>query len=48
MKSVSDSNPVLVEIMLSVSENYLKVCCTTHIFVLCGDILPSAEHDWLK
>jgi len=35
MISLSDPNPVLVEIILSVSENYLKVyCCTTYIFVL--------------
>jgi len=60
MTSVSDRNPVLVEIILSVSENYLKVYCDAqHTFLCCvyfaflgkltaGAILPLAEHDWLK
>ena len=60
MISVSDPNPVLVEIILSVSENYPKVHYdaqhTFLCFVYCascgkiasGVILPSAEHDWLK
>jgi len=60
MISVSDPNPVLVEIMLSVSENYPKVYCDAQYTFLCcvyfalsgkitaGAILPSAEHDWLK
>ena len=60
MISVSDPNPVLVEIILSVSENYPKVYYDAQHTFLCfvyfaswgkitsGVILPSAEHDWLK
>ena len=60
MISVSDPNPVLVEIILSVSENYLKVYCDAqHTFLCCvyfaswgkitaGAILPLAKHDCLK
>ena len=60
MISVSDPNPVLVEIILSVSENYPKVHCDAQHTSLCfvyfaswgkitsGVILPSAGHDWLK
>ena len=57
---ISDPNPVLVEIILSISKNYPK-CVTMHkitflysvCFALCGKItaeyvLPLAEHDWLK
>jgi len=48
-KMISDPNPVLVEIILSVSESVLW--CTTYIlycayFDLLGKIL--AEHNWLK
>jgi len=55
----SDPNPVLVEIILSVSENYPKVYCDAqHTFLRCayfaswgkitaGAILPLAKH-WLK
>jgi len=36
MMSVSDSNPVFVEIILSVSENYPKAyCAAQHTFLLC-------------
>jgi len=36
MISVSDPNPVLVEIILSVSENYLKVYgAAQHTFLCC-------------
>jgi len=37
MISVSDPNPVLVEFILSISENYPKVCCDAQhtFFVLC-------------
>jgi len=60
MISVSDSNPVLIEIILSVSENYPKVYCVAqHSFLCCvyfaswgkitaGAISPLAKHDWLK
>jgi len=60
MISVSDPNPVFVEIILSASENYPKVYCDAqHIFLCCvyfspwgkitaGAILPLAKHDWLK
>jgi len=60
MISVSDPNPVLVEIILSASENYPKVFCVAQHIFLCfvcstswgkttfGVTLPSAEHDWLK
>jgi len=60
MISVSDPNPVLVEIILSVSENYPKVHYDAQHTFLCfvcffltrqnnfGVILPSAEDDWLK
>ena len=60
MISLSDPNPVLFEIILSVSENYLKVYCVAQhtslsciYFALCGKItagaiLPSAEHNSLK
>jgi len=57
---ISVSDPVLVEIILSISENYPKVFCVAqHTFLYCvyfallgkltaGAILPLAEHDWLK
>jgi len=60
MISVSDPNPVLVEILLSVSENYPKVYCVAQHTHLCcvyfallgkitfGAILPLVQHDWLK
>jgi len=60
MISVSDPNPALVEIILSVSKNYPKVCYDAqHTFLCCvylallgkitaETILPLAEHDWLK
>jgi len=53
MISVSDPNPVLVEIIQSVFENYPKVYCNAqHTFLCCvyftGAILPLAKHDWLK
>jgi len=60
MISVSDPNPVFVEIILSVSENYPKVYCDAqHTFLCCvyfaswgkitaGAILPLAKHNWLK
>jgi len=60
MISVSDPNPVLVEIILSASENYPKVYHDAQHTFLCfvyfavwgkitsGVILPSAEHNWLK
>jgi len=54
MISVSDPNPVLVEIILSVSESVLW--CTTYILccayfallgkITAGAILPLAEHNW--
>jgi len=60
MISVSDPNPVLVKIILSVGENYSEVyydaqhifLCSFH-FALWGKIpaeviLPLADHDWLK
>ena len=58
--SVSNPNPVLVEIILSVSEKYPKVYCDAHYTFLCcvyfallgklstGAILPLAKHNWLK
>jgi len=60
MISVSDPNPVLVKIILSVSNNYTKVHYDAqHTFLRCvyfallatitaEVILPLAEHDWLK
>jgi len=60
MISVSNPNPVLIEIILSVSEDYPKVFCVAqHTFLCCvyfallgkitaGATLPFAEHDWLK
>jgi len=48
MISVSDSNPVLFEIILTVSENYPKMYCNAHFFPVSGAILSLAEHDWLK
>jgi len=60
MITVSDPNPVSVEIILSVSDNYPKVCCNAKHTFLCrayfalsgkitvGANLPIAEHDWLK
>jgi len=60
MISVCDVNPVLVETIPSVSENYPKVYCDAQhtFFVLClfcllrqnncWSFLPSAEHSWLK
>ena len=60
MISVSDPNPVLVEIILSTSETCPKVCYDAqHIFLCCvcvaflgkittEVILPLAEHNWLK
>ena len=59
LKMISDPNPVLVEIILSVSENYPEVYCVAQHTFLCsvyftligkitaGAILPSAEHNWL-
>jgi len=50
--SISYPNLVLVEIILSISEYYLKVYYDVgyniHICVVFGVILPLAEHDWLK
>jgi len=56
--SVSDPNPVLVEIILSVSESYSKVYYDAQHILLCcvyfasgvknKVILPLAEHDLLK
>ena len=58
MISVSDPNPVLVETILTVSDNYPKVYCDAqHTFLCCvcfaswgkitaGVILPLTEHDW--
>ena len=60
MISVSHPNPVFVKIILSVSENCLKVYCDAQYAFLCcvyfaswgkitaGSILPLAKHDWLK
>jgi len=60
MISVSDPDPVFVDIILSVSENYPKVYCDAQRIFLCcvyfaswgkitaGAILPLAKHDWLK
>ena len=60
MISVSDPNPVLVEIILSISENYPKVYCDAKYTFLCcvyfaswdkltvEAILLLAKHDWLK
>ena len=60
MISISDQNPILIEVMLCVSENYPKVYCDAqHTFLCCvyfaswgkitaGAILPLAKHDWLK
>jgi len=60
MISISNPNPVLIEIILSVSENYPKVfCATQHTFLYCvyfallgkitaGATLLFAEHNWLK
>jgi len=60
MISVSDPNPVLIEIILSVSENYPKVHYDAqHVFLCCFHfallgkisarvILPLTEHDWFK
>jgi len=59
-KMISEPNSVLVEIILSISENYRKVYYDAQHTFLCfvyfaswgkiasGVILPSAEHDWLK
>jgi len=59
MIHIFNPNPVLVETILPVSENYLKVCCDAQhtFFVLClfcltkqktaRVILPLAELDWL-
>jgi len=44
MISVSDPHPVLVKIILSVSENVLW--CTTYIFVLCLLCLMRQNHCW--
>jgi len=56
--SVSDPNPLLVETVLSVFDNYSKVYCDAqHTFLCCvyfaswgkitaGVILPLTEHDW--
>ena len=35
MVSVSDPNPILVEIILSISENYPKVYCDAQHTLLC-------------
>jgi len=60
MISISDPNPVLVKIILSVSKNYPKVYCDAQYTFFCcvyfalwgkitaGTILPLAEHHWLK
>jgi len=40
MISVSDPNPVLVEIILSVSENYPKVYCDAQHIFCAVPILP--------
>ena len=58
MISVSDPNPVLVKIILSVSENYPKVYYDAQHAVLCSVysalwgkitvISPLAVHDWLQ
>ena len=41
MISVSDPNPVLVETILSVSENYPEVCIVMHNIHICAvSILP--------
>jgi len=60
MISVSDMNPVLLKIILSITEHYPKVYCVAqHIFfgsvyfallgkITAGALLPLAEHDWLK
>jgi len=60
MISISNPNPVLVKIIVSASENYLKVFyAAKHIFlcfvyfassgkITCGFVLLSAEHDLLK
>jgi len=59
MISVSDLNPVLVEITLSISENYPKVFYDAQHTLLCfvyfalakitaEAILPLAKHDCLK
>jgi len=45
MISVSDPNPVLVEIMLSVSETYPKVYYDAQHTFSVVSILPLAEHD---
>jgi len=57
---VSDPNPVLVRIILSLSENYPKVYYDAQHTFLCSVyfaswgkitvdfILPLAEHDWLQ
>jgi len=42
MISVSDPNPVLVKIILSISENYPKVF---YVIITAEVILPLAEHD---
>jgi len=41
MISVSDPNPVVVEIILSVSENYPKVYCDAQHIICAVPILPS-------
>ena len=53
-------NPVLLKIILSITEHYPKVYCVAqHIFfgsvyfallgkITAGALLPLAEHDWLK
>jgi len=48
LKMISDPNPVLVEIILSVSENYPKVDCDAqHIyFVLCLFCLDKQNKCW--
>jgi len=48
MISVSNPNPVLVEIILTASENYPKVYCDAQYIFCAVPILPLAEHNWLK
>jgi len=45
---VSNPNPVLIEIILSVSEKLSEsvLCCTTHIFVLCLFCLIRQNNGW--